>query len=102
MTPIPIEKNAGRAATSSRPASASATTAPAGAAAISRCRSTTRRTWDDYDSIRWYLAHGRTLIYVEKKQWYLLVMTRCTYLDGRRPLPHLSESPQGLPRLHDG
>ncbi len=37
-------------------------------------------TWDDYDSIRWYLAHGRTLIYVEKKQWYLLVMTRCTYL----------------------
>jgi uncharacterized protein len=37
-------------------------------------------TWDDYDSIRWYLAHGRTLIYVEKKQWYLLVMTRCNYL----------------------
>jgi Fe-S-cluster containining protein len=37
-------------------------------------------TWDDYDSFRWYLAHGRTLIYVEKKQWYLLVMTRCTYL----------------------
>jgi uncharacterized protein len=37
-------------------------------------------TWDDYDAIRWYLAHGRTLIYVEKKQWYLLVMTRCTYL----------------------
>ena len=37
-------------------------------------------TWDDYDSIRWYLAHGRTLIYVEKAQWYLLVMTRCQYL----------------------
>jgi uncharacterized protein len=37
-------------------------------------------TWNDYDSIRWYLAHGQTLIYVERKQWYLLVMTKCTYL----------------------
>ncbi|MGP0067190.1 MAG: YkgJ family cysteine cluster protein [Isosphaeraceae bacterium] len=37
-------------------------------------------TWDDYDAIRWYLAHGRTMIYVEKSQWYLLVMTRCQYL----------------------
>ena len=58
-------------------------------------------TWDDYDSIRWYLAHGRTLIYVEKEQWYLLVMTRCTVPDGRRPLRHLLESPQDLPRIHD-
>ena len=23
-------------------------------------------TWDDYDAIRWYLAHGQTIIYVEK------------------------------------
>ena len=37
-------------------------------------------TWDDFDAIRWYLAHGRTMIYVEKGQWYLLVMTRCQYL----------------------
>ena len=37
-------------------------------------------TWDEYDSIRWYLAHGQTVIYVEKGQWYLLVMTRCQYL----------------------
>jgi uncharacterized protein len=37
-------------------------------------------TWDEYDAIRWYLAHGRTLVYVEKGQWYLLVMTRCKYL----------------------
>jgi Fe-S-cluster containining protein len=37
-------------------------------------------TWNDFDEIRWYLAHGQTLIFVEKKQWYLLVMTRCTYL----------------------
>jgi Fe-S-cluster containining protein len=37
-------------------------------------------TWDDFDSIRWYLAHGQTLIYVVKKTWYLLVMTSCRYL----------------------
>jgi Fe-S-cluster containining protein len=37
-------------------------------------------TWDDFDSIRWYLAHGQTLVYQTKNQWYLLVKTRCTYL----------------------
>jgi len=36
---------------------------------------------DDYDAIRWYLAHGRTLVYVEKGDWFLVVMTRCRYLD---------------------
>lgn len=40
----------------------------------------TPHTWDDYDSIRWYLAHGQTLVYVVKEQWYLLVKTRCQYL----------------------
>ena len=38
------------------------------------------KTWDEFDTIRWYLAHGQTVIYVEKEQWYLLVMTRCQYL----------------------
>jgi uncharacterized protein len=37
-------------------------------------------TWDEFDSIRWYLAHGQTMVYVDKGQWYLLVMTRCKYL----------------------
>jgi Fe-S-cluster containining protein len=37
-------------------------------------------TWDDFDAIRWYLAHGQTIIYVDKGTWYLLVMTRCKYL----------------------
>ncbi len=35
---------------------------------------------DDYDAIRWYLAHGKTLVYVEKGTWFLVVMTRCNYL----------------------
>ena len=58
-------------------------------------------TWDEYDTIRWYLAHGQTVIYVEKGQWYILVITRCQYLTGRQPLRHLSQSPQDLPRIHD-
>lgn len=40
----------------------------------------TPTTWDDYDAIRWYLAHGQTLVYVEGDTWYLVVMTRCKYL----------------------
>ncbi len=40
----------------------------------------TPHTWDEFDSIRWYLAHGQTLVYVVKQQWYLLVKTRCQYL----------------------
>jgi Fe-S-cluster containining protein len=40
----------------------------------------TPRTWDDFDSMRWYLAHEHTLIYYEKKSWYLMVKTRCKYL----------------------
>jgi Fe-S-cluster containining protein len=40
----------------------------------------TPKSWDDYDSIRWYLAHGKTMVYVEKGTWYLLVLTRCKYL----------------------
>src|SRR5271166_1224293 len=42
----------------------------------------TPHTWDEFDSIRWYLAHGQTLVYVVKQQWYLLVKTRCQYLSG--------------------
>jgi uncharacterized protein len=40
----------------------------------------TPTNWDEFDSIRWYLAHGQTMVYVDKGQWYLLVMTRCKYL----------------------
>jgi len=40
----------------------------------------TPTTWDDFDAVRWYLAHGQTIVYVEKGTWYLVVMTRCKYL----------------------
>jgi Fe-S-cluster containining protein len=37
-------------------------------------------SWNDYDAIRWYLAHKRTAIYVSEGQWYLLVHSGCNYL----------------------
>ena len=37
-------------------------------------------TWNDFDTIRWFLAHAKTVIYVEKEQWYILVNTTCQYL----------------------
>ncbi len=40
----------------------------------------TPTTWDDFDAIRWYLAHGLTVIYVDQGVWHLLVSTRCNYL----------------------
>ena len=43
----------------------------------------TPTSWDDYDSIRWYLAHQKTMVYVEKGAWYLVVLTKCDYL-----MPH--------------
>jgi Fe-S-cluster containining protein len=41
---------------------------------------TNPKTWNDFDTVRWYLAHERTMVYVDKRQWYLLVLTRCNYL----------------------
>jgi Fe-S-cluster containining protein len=50
----------------------------------------TPNTWDDFDSIRWYLAHGQTLVYVEGSKWYLVVGTWCGYLlaDNRCAIYH--------------
>ncbi|WP_240911139.1 YkgJ family cysteine cluster protein [Paludisphaera soli] len=40
----------------------------------------TPTAWDDYDAIRWYLAHELTLVYVHEETWYLLVSSKCQYL----------------------
>jgi Fe-S-cluster containining protein len=36
----------------------------------------TPKTRDDYDAIRWYLAHERTVVYVHDKSWHLAVLRR--------------------------
>ena len=38
------------------------------------------RTAAEYDNVRWYLMHENVVVFVEKKQWYLGVMTRCKNL----------------------
>lgn len=40
----------------------------------------TPESWDDFDEIRWFISHDRTIIYVHEDTWYLLVMSRCQYL----------------------
>jgi Fe-S-cluster containining protein len=48
----------------------------------------TPRTKSDFDELRWYLAHGQTVIFTEtdkkndktRKRWNLVVWTRCGYL----------------------
>jgi len=36
--------------------------------------------WDDYDDIRWYLAHENVTVFVEDGDWYLNVKNKCRYL----------------------
>lgn len=35
---------------------------------------------DDYNNLRWYLAHGQSALFVEEGRWYLLVYGDCKYL----------------------
>src|SRR5438105_5108300 len=37
-------------------------------------------TVHDYDNIRWYLMHENVVVFVEKKQWYIGIMSRCKHL----------------------
>jgi Fe-S-cluster containining protein len=34
----------------------------------------------DYDNIRWYLCHENVVVFVEKRQWYIGIMSRCKQL----------------------
>ena len=36
--------------------------------------------WDDFDDIRWYLAHEDTTVFVEDGDWYLNVKNKCRHL----------------------
>ncbi len=38
------------------------------------------RTSEDYDNLRWYIAHENISIFIDKKDWYLQVNTPCRYL----------------------
>jgi uncharacterized protein len=38
------------------------------------------KTARQYDDIRWYLCHENVVVFIEKKQWYVGMMTRCKHL----------------------
>lgn len=40
----------------------------------------TPQTKKDFDYIRWYLLHGQATVFVEDREWYLLVHTACKHL----------------------
>jgi Fe-S-cluster containining protein len=40
----------------------------------------TPRTREDFESLRWYIAHKQTNIFFEKRKWYLEVTTACRFL----------------------
>ncbi len=40
----------------------------------------TPEDWNDYDDMRWYLAHKRVSIYVWQGKWYLQIRNKCRYL----------------------
>ncbi len=40
----------------------------------------TPSTWEDFDTLRWFLIHDRAALFVEKGDWYLMVYTTCKFL----------------------
>ncbi len=41
----------------------------------------TPETKDDYDDVRWYLAHEGFSVFVEDDEWYVNIASRCKYLN---------------------
>jgi uncharacterized protein len=37
-------------------------------------------TWEDFDDLRWYLAHGNISVFVDGGTWYLTVFSTCNHL----------------------
>lgn len=36
---------------------------------------------DDFDDVRWYLAHEGISVFVEEDEWYINIANRCRFLD---------------------
>jgi Fe-S-cluster containining protein len=40
----------------------------------------TPKTWKDFEFVRWFLLHDRASVFMEGKDWFLLVHTKCKHL----------------------
>lgn len=38
------------------------------------------KTREDFDDLRWYLAHGGVAVYVDDGNWYVQILSRCRHL----------------------
>jgi len=37
-------------------------------------------TAGEFDNVRWYLLHENVVVYIQKKKWYLSILTKCKHL----------------------
>jgi Fe-S-cluster containining protein len=40
----------------------------------------TPTTWEDFDDIRWFLAHEDVSVFVDGEDWYIMVFRRCRHV----------------------
>lgn len=50
--------------------------------------------WDDFDDIRWYLAHENVTVFVEDGEWYINVNNVCRHLDSDYRCDHYCMRPK--------
>ena len=54
----------------------------------------TPRSKEEFENIRWYLAHKKTAIFVEKRKWFLEMYEECKYLGKDHTCKIYSKRPQ--------
>jgi hypothetical protein len=50
--------------------------------------------WDDYDAVRWYLAHGTCRVYLDRNRWFLVVTTEGPMPPDDQPRDRVFETPE--------
>jgi len=69
----------------------------------------TPRTKQEFENIRWYLAHKHVAVFVDKRKWFLEINNTCQYLEkgnkcgiyDKRPLVCREHDPATCEYLHD-
>ncbi|MCD4814281.1 YkgJ family cysteine cluster protein [bacterium] len=54
----------------------------------------TPRTLEDYDHLRWYIAHESIALFIEDKEWYMQVNNKCKHLQDDFKCGMYEERPQ--------
>ena len=54
----------------------------------------TPTTPEEYDNLRWYLAHEGVHAFIEEEKWYLSIQTKCQYLEADSKCGIYEDRPQ--------